>query len=190
MASPSSKTRGVADRRLTLLNLDEFNRINRCDLSSEQIKTAIILWMSGEWYLKISVELELDIQIVLKLIHSFISFNIQSIISAIIRIKELTDSNNALPNNILNWSSFLQHGIDSQLNLDLIEMGLTDRIAVLKVAEFLRSLNYLHIDYKKLKSYISEIGAEILRSLKPNLPVISYEKLNAFIKGIRNRYVL
>lgn len=50
-----------------------------------------------------------------------------------------------LPSNIAHWPSFLQHGIKSRVEIDLIEMGLIDRIAVLEVAKHLETARYASI---------------------------------------------
>jgi helicase len=118
-------------------NLDSFNERYEVKLTNDAIKDAIKLWMNGNWYDTLCNELNIPMQQTLRLINSFINFNIQSVISAIIRLKELNSSEHTMPTNIANWSSFLQHGVNSQLKLDLIEMGLIDRVAVLEFSKYL-----------------------------------------------------
>ncbi len=104
--------------------------------------------MKGNWFPKIQEVLGLEMYQVLRLINSFLSFNVQNVLSSVIRIKELSNKEYLMPITIANWPSYLQHGVKSQLALDLIEMGLTDRVAVLEVEKFLIQNEYEHIDYK------------------------------------------
>jgi len=167
-------------------NLKVFIEENRCELNIEKVKSAILLWMNGNWYENMSNDLDLEIHHVLRLINSFISYNIQTVISSVIRIKELTSTNDeyTLPIHIENWSSYLQHGINSQLQLDLIELGLIDRVAVLKLSEFLNEIDYVHDDYNSLKSYLTLNGVEINEAIQERLPVISNNKLRIFINRL------
>lgn len=172
-------------------NLKAFNEENRCELDSSKIKKAILLWMDGNWYEKMSNDLALEIHQVLRLINSFISYNIQTVISSVIRLKELTniDDKYTLPIQIENWSSYLQHGVNSQLQLDLIELGLIDRVAVLELSEFLNTIGYVHNDYNSIYSYLILNGAEITEAIKENLPKISYDKLRVFTNRLNVRNI-
>lgn len=142
--------------------LAKFNEENNININEGDVRKAITLWMRGKWYPKICKELGLEMHQTLRLINSFLNFNIQSIISSVIRLKELmSDEKYTLPESLANWPSYLQHGIKRQQELDLIEMGLIDRVAVLEVSRYLREINYQHIDYNVLKSFILTNGIEI-----------------------------
>ncbi len=171
-------------------NLKSFVEENRCELDSDKVKNAILLWMNGNWYEKMSHDLELETHQVLRLINSFISYNIQTVISSVIRLKELNTKEYILPTQLANWSSYLQHGINSQLQLDLIELGLIDRVAVLELAKFLNQSDYQHEDYKTIKSFLLFNGVEITEAIRERLPVISYHKLRTFINRLNMRNIL
>lgn len=170
-------------------NLETFNKKCKIRLTEDSIKNAIKIWMNGNWYDTLCEELKIPMLKTLRLVNSFISFNIQSVISAIIRLKELNSSEYTMPTNIANWSSFLQHGINSQLELDLIEMGLIDRVAVLELAKYLSETNYSYEDYKTLKAYLRVYGQDISKIIEQNIPVISFKKLKIFIDRLSNTYV-
>ena len=171
-------------------NLQIFNEDNRCELDSGKVKKAILLWMNGNWYEKMSNDLELETHQVLRLINSFISYNIQTIISSVIRLKELKSEDYALPTQLANWSSYLQHGINSQLQLDIIELGLIDRVAVLEVSNYLNQIGYQHEDYETIKSFLIFNGVELIEVLRETLPIISYNKLRTFINRLNIRNIL
>lgn len=170
-------------------NLIAFKEENRCELDSDKVKKAILLWMNGNWYEKLSNDLELETHQVLRLINSFISYNIQTVISSVIRLKELNTKEYILPTQLANWSSYLQHGINSQLQLDLIELGLIDRVAVLELSNYLNQIGYQHEDYKTIKSFLLFNGVEITEVIRQNLPVISYHKMRTFINRLNMRNI-
>ena len=172
------------------INLQMFNEENKCNISIDNVKKAILLWMNGEWYGSLSEKLQLQTHQVLRMMNSFIGFNLQTIISCIIRLRELKKPFSILPIQVVNWASFLTHGINSQLQLDLIELGLIDRVAVLEVSKYLSGINYSHEDYNSLKSYLLLNGVEIIEAIKQNLPVISDHKLHSFINRLQIRNIL
>ena len=145
--------------------------------------------MNGNWYERLSNELELETHQVLRLINSFISYNIQIVISSVIRLKELNTKEYILPTQLANWSSYLQHGINSQLQLDLIELGLIDRVSVLELSNYLNLIGYQHVDYKTIKSFLLFNGVEITEAIRQNLPVISYHKMRTFINRLNMRNI-
>ena len=149
------------------LALASFNELNNCNISNDVLKQSIILWMNGMWFHEISNELELQIYQTLRLINSFLSFTVQSIISSIIRIKELIDNEFVMFAAITNWPSLLQHGISKQQELDLIEMGLIDREAVLGLSKAIDQSKYKYTDYKSLKNYLIT-NQDILIKLIPD----------------------
>jgi helicase len=165
-------------------NLTEFNEQNSCDVNNSDILNAIQLWINGNWYETIGVNLDLEIYQVLRLINSFISFNVQTMVSAIIRLKELKDPNYVMPESIAHWSSFLQHGINSQLKLDLIEMGLTERLSVLLISEYLFSSGYEYSNYRSLRAYLYNNRENILLDLRTRIPFIAFEKFRIFLERL------
>jgi superfamily II DNA/RNA helicase len=176
---------GVFQLKRFDLSLEEFNDENNCNINRETVKKAITLWMKGNWYDSLSEELQLEIHQVLRLINSFIGFNVQSVVSSVIRLRELKNAFSLLPSQILNWASFLMHGVNSQLQLDLIELGLIERVAVLEVSKYLNDTGYEHQDYNFLKDYLLLNGVEIADSIQQNLPVISASKLSSFINRLQ-----
>ncbi|MEG9329059.1 DEAD/DEAH box helicase [Salinimicrobium catena] len=164
--------------------LANFNSDNRCLLNKVTVKKSILMWMQGYWFEEIAGEIELEIHQVLRLINSLIGFNIQNIVSSVIRIKELNNVDLQFSKSISNWSSLLQNGINSQLQLDLFEMGLVDRLAVLEIAKLLEESSYTHDNYKSLKAYLRLNGDNVTQAIQERVPLISFEKIRKFINRL------
>lgn len=175
---------GIFELPIFKANITQFNKANKCKISNTDVKRAIQLWMQGSWYEAMNDELKLETYLVLRLINSFISFNVQTVVSAIVRLKELKTLDYIMPSQIANWSSFLQHGVNSQLKLDLIEMGLIDRVAVLELSNYLISRNYDYSDYKSLKDYLLQNRRFIRENIRQRLPILAFEKLRLFFERL------
>jgi hypothetical protein len=101
----------------------------------------------------------------------------QSFVTTIIRIKELISDSYEPPQWILDWPRFLQHGMNNQLQLDLVESGLTDRNAVLILEKVLLRRKYKHINYKTLREYLLANYKKLLPMGQRQAPKISQDKI-------------
>lgn len=140
--------------------------------------------MRGSWFEAICDEFSIGMHKTLNLIQGIIGFSAQALISAVIRIKELTLSDAALPMHIINWTSLLQHGIESQLELDLIEMGLGDRVAVLEFSNLLETQRFVYTDSVSLRFFISRNSEQLEERLNAILPEISRKNVNRFFRRL------
>src|SRR5690606_39101352 len=118
------------------------------------IRLAIESWMSGEWYQTIAQRVGLEHHQALRLINSFIIYSVQTVVSAIIRIRELETPEVPLPAEILNWPTLLQYGIDSSLKLGLVQMGLRDRVALAALVTVLESMEIVYKDSFELRDVL------------------------------------
>lgn len=171
-------------------SLAQFNQNNNCEVNSYQIREAIILWMSGNWFHEIAEKLNLQIHQVLRLINSFMSFNVQSYISTIIRLKDLKEEELTMPVTITNWPSFLQYGISNQHELDLFEMGLIDREAVLCLSAVLTTIDFSYIDYSNLKTFLIENRKVIIDYLLITTPKISLNNIVKFMNLLKIKEII
>ena len=166
------------------LDLAAFNLTNRVDLSANDIRKSIEMWLSGNWYKEIAAELEIDMHVCLRLINGFVSYNVESIAASIVRIREVQNPTHSLDPIFLNWPAMLQHGIDSPLKLDLVQMGLNDRLAVLGLSDVLNSVDYKYVDYATLRDNLSAVREPLSRRVQPRVPAISSQKLALFLSRL------
>jgi hypothetical protein len=154
------------------------------DLNFGIIKNIIINWMKGYWYNQLSALSDLSINDILTLIGDVFQFEFQNVLSSVIRIGEIKNNDKQISLIILNWPKMLQYGLDSQLKIDLLELGLSDRIAILFLNDYCNSLGYNHQTKDEFKQYIKTISPSI-RSMTPvPIPNISFRNLIDFMDKI------
>jgi len=175
---------GIFNLETIKQEINKFNNENKLNINLEMIKIFILKWMKGAWFSELAVIFNTSINIVLKFINTILQFNIQSILSSIIRIAEVKNENKQISSVILNWPKMLQYGLDSQLKLDLFELGLTDRIAILFISNYCISKGYKHNSKNELKQYIINITPSIYKILPLPIPSIAYNNFVNFIDNI------
>ena len=166
-------------------SLNEFNTINRCEISNDDVKLGVKLWMEGAWFNELAEALKIEMHQSLRFVNSFLSFNIQNIIATIIRLSELTSIELPISDSIKNWPAMLQYGVSTEQELNIFEMGLIDRVAVLELSKTIELLEYVYTDYKGLKSYILSNKSSILENISSELPIISKRKIESFYVLLR-----
>jgi superfamily II DNA/RNA helicase len=167
--------------------IDSIKKDN-CNISGldfEIVKTIIINWMKGYWYNQLSDSPNISVNDILKLIGTIFQFEFQNVLSSIIRTAEMKNNDRKISAVILNWTKMLQYGFDSQLEIDLLEFGLTDRIAILFLSNYCTSLGYNHQTKEALKQYIYMVTPSI-RSISPvPIPNIAFKNLIDFMDKIQ-----
>jgi hypothetical protein len=154
------------------------------DLNFEIVKIIIVNWMKGCWYSQLSDISNISVNDILKLIGTVFQFEFQNVLSSVIRIAEIKTNDKEVSAVILNWTKMLQYGIDSQLKIDLLELGLTDRIAILFLNDYCNSFGYDHQTKEALKQYINMVTPSI-RSMSPvPIPNIAFKNLIDFMDKI------
>lgn len=164
--------------------LSKFSVRNKVEIDSAAFKTILLFWLSGRWYYDISKYTGLDIKIILRLINNFFSYEFQRLISAIIHIVEIRNENKDISPVIINWPKMVQYGLDSQLKLDLYELGLSDRVAIIKFEQYLKNFGYSYLSKKELIEFI-KTNTVTMRSISPeDVPNISYRNIIDFLDNI------
>ena len=162
-------------------NISEFNTKHKTNITFEKIKSMIINWMNGAWYNELSTLVDISVDLILELINTIFHFHIQSILSSIIRIAEIKNKDKQVSQIILNWPKMFQYGLDSQLKLDLLELGLNDRVAILFLDKYCISEGYIHQSKSELRQYIKKIKPSIYGISPLPIPNIAFNNLIIFI---------
>ncbi|GHV37266.1 hypothetical protein AGMMS49546_04510 [Spirochaetia bacterium] len=162
----------------------EFNNKNKVEIDPVALKSILLLWLTGSWYCDISTYTGLDIKVILRLINKLFTYELQSLLSAIIRIAEIRNENIEISQFIINWPKMMQYGLDSQLKLDLLELGLSDRVAIIKLNQYLHNINFNYQSKGELVEFINN-NVEIIRNIPTHdIPNISYKNIIDFLDNI------
>jgi superfamily II DNA/RNA helicase len=158
---------------------------NISGLNFEIVKAIIINWMKGCWYSQLSDISNISVNDILRLIGTVFQFKFQNVLSSVIRIAEIKNNDKEISSVILNWTKMLQYGIDSQLKIDLLELGLTDRVAILFLNDYCNSLGYNHQSKNELRQYLKNITPSIHTMFPVPMPNIAFRNLVDFIDNIQ-----
>jgi hypothetical protein len=78
---------------------------------------------------------------------------------------------------LLYWPQYLLYGLKNRLQLDLIELGVTNRIGIIALSKVIQQKGFAYSELKTLKNYVKENCEKILEEIKNKIPQVSYEKL-------------
>ena len=108
----------------------------------------------------------------------------QNIISNIIRIADskLLEKDMHLSENIYYWPLYLLYGLHNRLQLDLLELGFSNRIAIIALSKRIQQINYKYDELKQLKKYIKQNSDQLLEKISSTIPQISLEKMRENIE--------
>lgn len=161
--------------------------IEEFELNKTDLRNAIVYWINGYWFEDISNQLKKDVNSTLIIINNLICYHIQNIVASIAKIAEtiMIDNERLISKEILNWSQYLLYGVNSQMKLDLIELGLNDRVAINALAEYIDLYKFSYNDYKELKSFILANEKDLRDEMNGKIPAISYDFVTNFIDRMK-----
>lgn len=174
--------------------IDEFNdaHANRgFAIDHDVLKKIVILWMEGKWYKEIAREIHADVDGLLTVFSSIIGSRIQLFASRTIRITNLLleESGIEISPVVRDWSLYVSYGLQQKRELDLTEVGFTDRDAVITLCKWLNENDVDYFTLEELRRELRQLKERILQDLKNQLTFISYEKLKNQLEMLNHRYV-
>jgi superfamily II DNA/RNA helicase len=165
-------------------NIDNFNDQHKVHLDFKIIKDVVVYWMKGAWFNELSNISGISVNLILELMNTVFQFQFQSLLSSVIRIAELKSEGKLISQTILNWTKMFQYGLDTQLKLDLLELGLNDRVAILFLDNYCISKGYNHQSKHELKQYLKKITPLIYKISSLPIPNIAFNNLINFLDKI------
>ena len=144
----------------------------------------MINWMRGSWYDELAYLSDLSVDLILELVNTIFQFKLQSILSSIIRIAEIKNEERQISQTILSWTKMFQYGLDSQLKLDLLEIGLGDRMGILFLDKYCISKGYNHKSKDGLKKFIKTIIQPIYEMSPLPMPKMAFSNLINFLNKL------
>lgn len=156
--------------------LSAFNIHNRVDISFDQMKLIIAEWLNGGFYSRLSLYFENKIDVTLRFIHSFLGYTCYTALSVIVRNLQLKSlAPEFLPEDVVNFPTYLQHGIRTPLQLELMELGFNDRIAIIELARIIE--NDVQEDILALEQFLIDNHDRLQAELADLVPTIVFKKI-------------
>lgn len=166
-------------------DFEQFHQENDINLTKGLLKKVILNWIEGEWYGDISNKTNVEVEDVLKIM-LFIESNIVPVLSKIVTIAkiELQKQGIIISKDLEDLGLFIQYGINSRINLILIELGFSERMGILFVGNWIKNnFSTLNLNDKDtIEMILRENKIEIIEYLKETVPLIS---LDAFRSNLR-----
>jgi replicative superfamily II helicase len=172
-------------------SMEEFNKYNKIDLSPDDIIEIIKLWIEGHTYKEIADKAQIEVDVVLKLFSSLIGFQLHSIISCIIRTADdkLLEKDKRLSETLSSWPQYLLYGLKKRLELDLIELGFTNRLGIMALCAAIEDENFTYSEIKQLRGFIKKNSDRLLARIREAIPEIAYEKIKASIDYLHRKNI-
>lgn len=169
-----------------IFKIQEFKEINRLELNEEMLKKIIGLWLSGSWYDEISKKTNIEVDTLLNIFTYIINSILQVYSSKIIGIVSnlFMESGKEISKEILNWPHYINYGLKNKCELDLVEIGISDRDVIMFLSDWIKLHNFEYGSLKELKRFVKVNKEKITDELEHKLTEISFEKLQQNINII------
>lgn len=162
-----------------VLSVSAFEQtLNRNSITSDDFISVLISWMNGATYEAISSSNDLTVDAVIELTETVIGYNFINIASKIIRLKEdqLPDKAD-FPEAISNWSYYAQHGINTQTERLLHQLGFTERLSLTTIANIINTFFGTQTDRSALTQLLHREKTRLLNAIvMSDLPQLAKEE--------------
>jgi helicase len=154
------------------------NIFEEYNISQNDLKQAIILWLQGEWYESISMIFNEDIDKTLNIVNRVIIYNVQTILGQVIKLVEtnLIEKEIEISQQVLKFPQFVLYGTTKNTILDLIEIGFNERISN-DLLGLLIDERYEYIDLEDLQEILLENEILLTDLIRNEVPKLSFESL-------------
>ena len=177
-------TNGVLSLPSVAADLKIFNDQNRSGFTLELVRDVAVFWMQGAWFGSLCDLVGCEMHQLLRLLNVFFSYSLQRVLSCVIRLAEDQHRPGCLSQRMLDWPSMLQYGLDSETKLNIFELGLTDREAIIHLDHELNSRGYLYQNYAFFKRHLLEQPDLLFSLAKRTIPAISLRNLERFLRNL------
>ena len=166
--------------------LEVFNKNSKLQITINDIKLFAELWINGNWYPEISDKINLPVDALLKVHRQIISSLIEPYVSKIVNIAlSLSQQREeTISELIINWPNYLRFGLNSKLQLSLIELDFEDRDSIICLSEYLENHGCSEFNLRSLKAYIKASHKDILSEIERDLTKLSLSKLISRISAL------
>lgn len=144
----------------------------------DTLSKVICKWISGSTYAEISIECACDIGDILEYICSDIGYRLQEHAAKLCQLAIYRYGEDNISETARNWSSFLQYGLGTMQQLDMFELGGTDRLGVWGISRFLNENNII-LRGNDLLAYLRSHSEKFREALRQNerVPKMSVDRI-------------
>jgi hypothetical protein len=160
-----------------VIKLLEYPAIN-IEAGSEMLQTIIHSWMSGETYVEMAINCECEIEEILDFLSDQVGYRLQEQVGKLCQLAMAQYGEDVISEVARNWPSLLQYGLRTIQQLDIFELGGSDRLGVWSVSRYL-SENGIDLRRKKLITHLRLNGEEVRTYLvrDTRAPTLSVNRL-------------
>lgn len=150
------------------------------NISEDELKQVIVLWLKGKWYDEIAEQLDFDIDQALNIVNRTIMYDVQTMLGQVIKLVEtnLIEKELEISPQVLKFPQFVLYGTAKETVLDLIEIGFNERISNEKMVIIIEK-RYDYEDIRELKKLLLENEDIIMELIQSEVPALSYESLKS-----------
>ena len=168
-------------------DLDQFKKRNGIELSSKELTKILVQWMKGKWYDEISIELKVEVDIVLR-IFLFIESIICPLTTKVISIikSKLLENGKLINKDIEDVSLFFQYGFKDRIYLILIDLGFSERMSTLALGQWIiRNFQTLDLsDRDTIEMILIQNKVEIIEYLSHTVPKVALDAFRLNLSSI------
>jgi superfamily II DNA/RNA helicase len=166
-------------------NMDHVQRIQAfmpAEYNRAQLIRFITRWFDGAWYDELGQVVGQDVNEALELM-KFFEYEFQNVANRIIRYvtERRTEAGLDTSAVVTEWTNYLSYGVRTRLQLLLIELGLTERIVLHPLSNWLTERELIANDREALKDIIAQQAEAIRMSFQNSFPLIAWQHLESFI---------
>lgn len=147
-----------------VIKLLEYPAIN-IEATPEMLQIIIHSWMTGETYAEMAINCKCDIEEILDILSDQVGYRLQEHVGKLCQLAMAQYGEDAITEVARNWPSLLQYGLRTMQQLDIFELGGSDRLAVWSVSRHFSEngidlrrktlLTYLHIACEEIRTYLN-----------------------------------
>lgn len=177
---------------MTQYEISKFNTTNNTAFTDQSIAKIIKSWVIGEWYGEIARKSSADVETILKLFSSFIGFFLQNYVTNLIRIieEQRSKDDKEVSSTLAYLPLYLTYGFQCKAEIDLTDIGFTDRFAAKKIAEWLESRAFEYKKMTSLRQFIVRNKKDVDSYIKGAIPAISYQKFKENLDFLEARNIM
>lgn len=168
--------------------LTEFNERNELAVDIAQVKALAVQWMSGRTYSEISRDVQISVEQVMSFLCRVFGYQTQNLLKVINSSihRSLLEPDGAMGFGMESFSECLQYGLNSRLQLEILEAGLSDRNLIIRLAYWFEARGLQFANRNQLRAQIGQNANEIQQYVAAHLPQLIVDEFINFAGVLQN----